>query len=55
MMLLADANIEAALVRWLLETGHDVVWVAELPPSTPESAGHFLVVSNRNIRVRPLP
>ena len=117
MKLLADANIEAALVRWLRSPGHDVVWAADMPASTSDVAliesagreerlllaydrglgelvflrgqvargiillrleaalqverltllkrhwasievraqGHFMVVSERNIRVRPMP
>ena len=37
MTLLADANIEASLVRWLRSQHHDVVWASELPPSTPDA------------------
>jgi predicted nuclease of predicted toxin-antitoxin system len=37
MKVLADANIEGALVRWLRAQHHDVVWAAELAPSTPDS------------------
>lgn len=37
MKLLADANIEAALVRWLRLEHHDLVWAAEMSPSTPDS------------------
>ena len=38
MRLLVDENMQAALVGWLREQGHDVLWVAEMNPSTPDSA-----------------
>ena len=117
MNILADENVEAAMVDWLRRTGHDVVWAVELFRSEPDASvletaqqssrifltrdldfgelvyregratngiilvriqarnqrerlpifqrlwpkielqapGHFLVVSNHQVRVRPLP
>ncbi len=37
MNILADANIEAMVVRWLRSLGHDVLWASDLPPSTPDT------------------
>lgn len=56
MMVLADANIEAIVVDWLRLLGHDVVWAAELPPSTPDTElielankeGRFLITYDRD-------
>ena len=44
MRILADANIELAVVEWLLAEGHDVAWAAHLPPSTPD--GQLLQMAN---------
>ncbi len=117
MKVLADENLDAPVVRWLRERGHDVLWVAESDPgaddarvidtarvqqrivitfdrdfgdlvfrqrhrppglillrvrtsSAPELlqvfkevwpvietrvSGHFVVVSRRKVRIRPLP
>ena len=33
MNILADENIEKAMIDWLRQTGHDVVWAAELSPA----------------------
>ncbi len=30
MKLLADENVEAAMVEWLRETGHDVAWAVDM-------------------------
>lgn len=49
MKLLADANIEAALVRWLRSQHHDVVWANELPPATSDTA--LLSIANEQGRV----
>jgi len=38
MRLLADANVEAAIVRWLQAEGHDVLWAVDFPPSYPDAA-----------------
>lgn len=38
MRLLADANIESAIVSWLRSNGHDVLWAADLPPATSDNA-----------------
>lgn len=38
MKILADANVERALVNWLRHRGHDVLWAVELPPGTPDDA-----------------
>jgi predicted nuclease of predicted toxin-antitoxin system len=38
MNILADANIEGALVRWLRSIQCNVIWACELPPSTPDSS-----------------
>ena len=38
MRLLIDENMQAALVGWLREQGHDVLWVAEMDPSTSDEA-----------------
>ena len=37
MKILADANIEAAIILWLRSCGHDVLWAAELSPSNPDT------------------
>lgn len=34
MKLLADENLDAPIVRWLRELGHDVVWMCEQSPGT---------------------
>ncbi len=34
---LADANVEVAIVEWLRTCNHDVLWAAEMSPSTPDS------------------
>ena len=36
MRILADVNIEVALVEWLRAQGNAVTWAAELPPSIPD-------------------
>jgi len=36
MNMLADENVEAAMVDWLRQMGHDVAWAAELYPSEPD-------------------
>lgn len=36
MNILADENVEAAMVDWLRRTGHDVAWAVELFPSEPD-------------------
>jgi predicted nuclease of predicted toxin-antitoxin system len=36
MKLLADENVETALVEWLRGTGHDVKWAAEVFPACPD-------------------
>jgi len=35
--ILADANVESALVTWLRGSGNDVLWALELPPGVPDS------------------
>lgn len=37
MKFLADANIESAIIQWLRSCGYDVLWAAELSPSTPDT------------------
>lgn len=49
MNLLADANIEAMVVRWLRSLGHDVVWASDLPPSTPDT--ELVEIANNEGRV----
>lgn len=49
MRVLVDANIEAIVVHWLRSLGHDVVWAAELPPSTPDT--ELIEVANNEGRV----
>ncbi len=36
MRILADVNIEAAIIEWLRTEEHDVTWAAELAPSTTD-------------------
>jgi predicted nuclease of predicted toxin-antitoxin system len=36
--LLADENIDAAIIAWLRSTRLDVAWIAEIEPSISESA-----------------
>ncbi len=36
MKILADVNVERALVQWLRSEGHDVFWAADLPASVPD-------------------
>jgi len=36
MKLLADANVETAIVEWLRSRGHDVLWAAQLSSSIPD-------------------
>ncbi|NUM54205.1 MAG: DUF5615 family PIN-like protein [Candidatus Hydrogenedentes bacterium] len=38
MKILADANIEGALVKWLRAKQVDVLWACELPDGTPDTA-----------------
>ena len=38
MNILADENVEMAMIDWLRQTGHDVKWAAELCPSDPDPA-----------------
>ena len=38
MRLLADENIERAIVIWLRERGHDVSYVIEMDPAAPDPA-----------------
>ena len=49
MNILADANIEAALVKWLRSVQNDVLWACEMPPSTPDSALLQLANSTQSI------
>ena len=49
MKLLADANVETELVRWLRSEGHDVVWAVDLAPSTPDA--DLLALANEDERV----
>ena len=37
MKILADANVETALVRWLRGEGHDVVWALDFPSSCSDA------------------
>lgn len=37
MRLLADVNIEAAIVGWLRSEGHDVLWTVDFPPACPDA------------------
>jgi len=56
MRILADVNIEIALVEWLRSQGHDVVWAAELTPSLPDNellrlasdAGHIQLTYDKD-------
>jgi len=32
MRLLADENLDGAIVKWLRQEGHDVIWIAERDP-----------------------
>jgi hypothetical protein len=69
MNLLADENIPASIVRALQDDGHDVVWIrSEAPGISDEVAayirevirsrqdweGHFSVIDEERIRMRPL-
>ena len=36
MLILADENIDGALVHWLRSTGHDVLWMTEEGPGTAD-------------------
>ena len=38
MRLIADENVDLALVAWLRELGHDVLWVAEASPAASDPA-----------------
>jgi predicted nuclease of predicted toxin-antitoxin system len=37
MNLLADENIDSAIVKYLRSLGHDVLWIVEYAPSTPDA------------------
>jgi predicted nuclease of predicted toxin-antitoxin system len=49
MKLLADENIEASVVAWLRETGHDVCWAAEVLVSTADET--LLEIACREQRI----
>jgi len=49
MRLLADANIEAAIVHWLQAEGHDVLWAVDFPPSYPDAA--LLGIARKESRI----
>ena len=49
MNFLADENIETAMVRWLRDRGHDVVWAREDFASSKDAA--VLETCNRSSRI----
>ena len=64
MRILADENIPFPVVEALRLQGHDVAWVGEEKPgstdvvaalrSRPDWEGHFSVITQGRIRMRPL-
>jgi len=48
-VLVADENVEAAIVRRLREDGHDVVWIAESDPGTSDD--RVLALAEREDRL----
>lgn len=51
MRFLADANIEAGLVFWMRAEGLDVLWAAELAPSTTDQTLVSLASQERRILI----
>ena len=49
MNLIADENVDAAMVRWLREQGHDVVWASEVFASEPDVG--LLALANSSSRI----
>jgi predicted nuclease of predicted toxin-antitoxin system len=49
MRLLADENLDAAIVRWLRSLGHDVLSVAEISPAVDDRS--VLDLARRDARV----
>lgn len=36
MRIVADESVDGPVVRWLRDRGHEVVWMAEVAPGTPD-------------------
>ena len=49
MRLLADENMDAAIVRWLRSHGHDVLYVAEVSPAATDQ--EVLEIARREDRI----
>jgi len=49
MNILADENVETAMVEWLRQTGHDVAWAAEVFPAEPDP--HILTAALQSSRI----
>lgn len=45
----ADENVEAAMVAWWRQMGHDVAWAAEMFPSEPDPS--VLAVALQSLRI----
>ncbi len=58
MRLCANENVPGDCVALLRQRGHDVLWIREAArgiESTAEWEGHYAVVDEHSIRLRPLP
>ncbi|MGH7180112.1 MAG: DUF5615 family PIN-like protein [Tepidisphaeraceae bacterium] len=49
MKLLADENMDRAIVEWLREVGHDVAWVAENLPGTSDARVLELAIAESRV------